>query len=146
MATLKVGGEVDTICNRCKLTLAHTILAMVGQKIARVRCNTCGGDHAFHAPEGSSAPRAPRSPREPRATKVIIGFDERVHAKGLASARKYSPKEIFAVDELIEHPTFGYGIVEEVRGDKVDVAFKADRKTLIHARGTPAPASESPPG
>ena len=29
------------------MTLAHTILAMVGTKIARVKCNTCGGDHVY---------------------------------------------------------------------------------------------------
>ncbi|MFY0576846.1 hypothetical protein ACN28S_23190 [Cystobacter fuscus] len=55
MATqLKVGGEVDAFCTRCRLTLAHTILAMVGTKIARVRCNTCNGDHAFRSAPGTT--------------------------------------------------------------------------------------------
>ena len=39
MATHRVGGEVDATCTRCKMELAHTILAMVGPKIIRVRCN-----------------------------------------------------------------------------------------------------------
>jgi hypothetical protein len=40
----------------------------------------------------------------------------------------------FQVDELITHPTFGLGIVRAVRQDKVDVAFKASERTLVHGR------------
>ena len=32
MATHRVGGEVDASCTRCKMELAHTILAMVGHE------------------------------------------------------------------------------------------------------------------
>ena len=74
MATHRVGGEVDAFCTRCKMSLAHTILAMVGTRIARVRCNTCGGDHAFRREPGSEAPRTSAgrtsAPRE-RAEKVV---------------------------------------------------------------------------
>ena len=52
--THKVGGEVDAFCTRCRLTLAHTILAMVGTKLARVRCNTCNGDHAYRSAPGTT--------------------------------------------------------------------------------------------
>ncbi|MBZ4422087.1 hypothetical protein [Myxococcus sp. RHSTA-1-4] len=159
MATHKVGGEVDALCTRCKLTLAHTILAMVGTKIARVRCNTCGGDHAYRAapgvtdrPSSSSTTRTARtsssgSSATPKAEKVIISFDEQLAGKDVASARQYSPKETFQVDEVIRHPTFGTGFVTAVRGDKVDITFRTDTKTLVHGRGGP-PAEKpafSPP-
>lgn len=137
MTTHRVGGEVDAFCTRCKLTLAHTILAMVGSQIARVRCNTCGGDHTFRSAPGARAPSA--SPRAPRPEKQVIGFEARLAGKDLAAARRYSPKETFALDEVVNHPTFGLGIVTAVRGDKVDIAFKADVRTLVHGRGEPAP-------
>ena len=54
MATYRVGGEVDATCTRCRMELAHTILAMVGQKIARVRCNTCGSDHVYRGTQSAS--------------------------------------------------------------------------------------------
>ncbi|MFZ5471903.1 MAG: hypothetical protein ACOZIN_20930 [Myxococcota bacterium] len=131
MATHKVGGEVDAFCTRCRLTLAHTILAMVGTKIARVRCNTCNGDHAFRAEPGASPSRAPRAPR---AAKVVISFDQRLQGKDLSRARPYSARDTYAVDDVVNHPTFGLGIVNLVRGDKVDIAFKAAEKTLVHGR------------
>jgi hypothetical protein len=147
MATHKVGGEVDAQCTRCKLTLAHTILAMVGPKIARVRCNTCGGDHVYRAAPGvtdrpsssSSTARAARaaSAAATKAEKVIISFEEQLAGKDVASAPKYSPKDTYQVDQVIQHPTFGTGFVTAVRGDKVDITFRTETKTLVHGRGGP---------
>jgi hypothetical protein len=146
MATHKVGGEVDAFCTRCKLTLAHTILAMVGTKIARVRCNTCGGDHTYRSAPGTtdrpsassaarSTSRAASTPRADKPEKVIISFEEQLAGKDIANAPKYSPKDTYKVDQVIQHPTFGLGLVTAVRGDKVDITFKSETKTLVHGRG-----------
>jgi hypothetical protein len=150
----KVGGEVDAPCTRCKLTLAHTILAMVGPKIVRVRCNTCGGDHVYRSAPGTtdrptarSIARASGAPRAEKPEKVVISFEDQLAGKDIANAPKYSPKDAYKVDQVIQHPTFGLGLVTAVRGDKVDIAFKAETKTLVHARGG-APAERpafSPP-
>jgi len=139
----RVGGEVDGFCGRCKMVLAHTVLAMVGKAVARVRCNTCMTDHAYRRAPGTAAPTPARSGSRP--TRVVIGFDAQVEAKGAASARAYSPRTTFQVDELISHPTFGLGIVRAVRQDKVDVAFKAAERTLIHGRTVPGAKAESDP-
>jgi hypothetical protein len=154
MATQNVGGEVDSFCTRCKLTLAHTILAMVGTKIARVKCNTCNGDHAYRAAPGttdrrtpSRASKATRAAGTSRAEKVVISFEEQLAGKDVANAPKYSPKDTYKLDQVIQHPTFGLGLVTAVRGDKVDLTFKSDTKTLVHGRGG-APADRpafSPP-
>ena len=150
MATqLKVGGEVDAFCTRCRLTLAHTILAMVGTKIARVRCNTCNGDHAYRsAPgttdkpsaasrsrSGSSSTSKPRASRASAEEKVIISFEEQLAGKDTANAPRYSARDTYKVDQVIQHPTFGLGLVTAVRDNKVDITFKSESKTLVHAPG-----------
>jgi hypothetical protein len=133
LATLKTGGEVDSFCTKCRMTLAHTILAMVGTtKIARVQCNTCGGQHAYRTEDGSRPKAAPRAPL-PR--KEVISFDQRLAEMDPSKRRGYSPKETFALDDVVSHPTVGMGIVTAVRPDKIDVAFKAFAKVLVHARG-----------
>jgi hypothetical protein len=141
MATAgKTGGEVDAYCNKCKLTLGHTVLATVGEKIARVQCNTCRTQHAYR---GKSAP-APRS-RSSGASRTgagaavtqsrqTINFDQLVAGRDLSSAHRYSPKDTYAKDEIVEHPSFGYGIVTQVRTDKVEVLFKTFEKTLVQGR------------
>lgn len=132
MATHRVGGEVDSFCARCKLTLAHTILAMVAAKVARVRCNTCGSDHAFR-----STPGRTRAASTTRATheRVVLSFEEQLAGKDVAHAARYTPKDSYRVDQVIDHPSFGLGIVTAVREDKVDVVFKFAQKTLVHGRG-----------
>lgn len=158
MATHKVGGEVDAFCTRCKLTLAHTILAMVGTKIARVRCNTCNGDHVYRSapgvtdrPTASSSSRGgsgrAASSRADKPEKVVISFEDQLAGKDVANAPKYSPKDTYKVDQVIQHPTFGLGLVTAVRGDKADIAFKSETKTLVHGRGgalTERPAFQPP--
>ncbi|MBL8950148.1 MAG: hypothetical protein JNK82_05190 [Myxococcaceae bacterium] len=132
----RVGGEVDAFCTKCELLLAHTVLAMVGPKIVRVRCETCKAEHAYRGqvvPKGAAKPKARRSTTT-AAEKIVIGFEEQLKGKDLTKARAYSPKESFVAEEVLNHPTFGYGIVTALRGDKIDVAFKAFEKTLLHKR------------
>src|SRR5690349_2429788 len=103
MATAhRVGGEVDAFCTKCRLTLAHTILAMVGTKIARVRCNTCGGEHAMRSAPGSkpaATPRA-RAASAEKPAKVVISFEQRLGERDANSAKTYSPKDTYLVDDL----------------------------------------------
>ncbi len=150
MAIKKVGGEVDSLCGKCKMTLAHTILAMVGDKVARVQCNTCGAQHAHRGPQpAASSVKVPRPSAKSTSTrgaaaaaaKAAVSFEQLLSQKDASQARRYSVKDTYAVEDLIEHPTFGYGIVTAVRADKVTVMFKMDEKTLVHGRGGGAPAA-----
>ena len=135
----KVGGETDAFCVKDNLILAHTILAMVGNKIARVRCNTCQSERAYRGQViPASAKKKSAKPSKKRVTaaeKVIISFEEQLAGKDTSKARTYSAKETFAPEEIINHPTFGYGIVSAVRDEKIDVVFKSFQKTLLHGRG-----------
>lgn len=133
----RVGGDIDAFCTRCKMQLGHTILAMLGEKPARVRCNTCQGEHNYrHAPaspkKGSWEPREVRERREAKPT--ITSWEALIAQKDMARARRYSARERYQTDELLDHPTFGIGLIQEVRGDKMQVAFKADTKTLVHGK------------
>lgn len=134
---LRVGGDIDAFCSRCKMLLGHTILAMVSSKPARVRCDTCKGEHVYKAgPPGTPAPGKKGSwqPRAVRERPQVTSWEARLAQKDLSRARSYSAKETFAVSEVLQHPTFGIGLVEEVHGDKMKVAFKADVKTLVHGK------------
>lgn len=159
MATYRTGGDVDAYCTRCKLDLSHTILAMVGSSIARVRCNTCGGDHVYRGQKGvkepgrapAAAPRASASSassaasgarRATKAEKEIISFDQLLAERDQANALPYSIRRTYVVDQVVSHPTFGVGFVSAVRGDKVDLTFRSEVKTLVHGRGGDAPAEK----
>jgi hypothetical protein len=134
---LRVGGDIDAMCTKCKMLLGHTILAMVGSAPKRVRCNTCQGEHNYRAAEGS-APRKRWEPSSERAARerkpTVTSWEALLQSKDISRARRYTAKERFAADDVVDHPTFGIGLVQEVRGDKIQVAFKADVKTLVHGK------------
>jgi hypothetical protein len=140
---IRVGGEIDALCTKCQLDLAHTIIAMVGPRVVKVKCNTCGGEHQYRGAQplvktqGFAAPRRPAGakPAAPRAAPVA--WEDKFKGKDLTRARKYSPRETFAVDDVVDHPTFGLGLVLAVRGDKVEISFKQEEKTLVHGKAPP---------
>jgi hypothetical protein len=133
----KVGGEVDSFCSKCELVLAHTVIAMVGPKPVKVKCNTCQGEHRYRPAPGAVAEGASvakrKAARPAREKKVEISFDELLAARKRPSV-PYAPKRTFAVDDVVDHPTFGLGFVTGVRTDKVEITFRSDVKVLIHGR------------
>jgi hypothetical protein len=142
MTTAKrVGGEVVAFCTKCRMDLAHTIIAMDGTKPVRVQCNTCNGQHNYRG-KAEAATKAAKTAKtsktstrttKPKTERVRLTFEDQLASKK-GGARVYSPKSAFLVDELVNHPTFGVGYVDGVRLDKVDVVFKSGTKTLIHGR------------
>lgn len=135
----RVGGEVDSYCTKCRMMLAHTIIAMVGEKIARVQCNTCMGQHAHRAqPPGTAKKKAATEGTTRRRTSKkeveTLPFESLFEGADVSQARTYSPRERFEEKEIVNHPTFGLGLVETARDDKIDIVFKMGQKTLIHGR------------
>jgi hypothetical protein len=148
--SIRTGGEIDAYCGKCELNLAHTIIAMVGPKVVKVKCNTCGGEHqyrgeqplvkpvSFAAPKraSSSSSGSSSTPRA-KAPVVTISWEDQFKGKDITKAKKYSPRETFAVDDVVDHPTFGLGIVRAVRDGKVEVGFKQEEKVLVHGKAPP---------
>lgn len=137
---LKVGGEVDSLCTKCAMTLAHTIIAMVEGRPVKVECNTCHGVHRFRgdapgAKANGAAARRAAAPRPARERPVTVSFEEALREKNLAMAQRYSPRGSYQLDQVIEHPTFGLGWVSAVRdATKVEVTFRADVKVLVQGK------------
>ena len=64
----------------------------------------------------------------------MTSWEALLREKDISRARPYSAKDRYNAEELLQHPVFGIGLVQEVRGDKISVAFKADVKTLVHGK------------
>jgi hypothetical protein len=137
LMTHAIGRSVDSWCARCKLMLAHTIEAIVNDKITRAHCNTCGAQHAYRRnPPGPTGVRARAAAsaggRSPKASTPV---DYRALLQGVdaGSARRYNTSDRFHAKEIIHHPTFGLGLVVAERdANKIDVGFADGMKTLTH--------------
>lgn len=154
MTSIRVGGEIDAFCSKCDLNLAHTIIAMVGPKVVKVKCNTCGNDHQYRGEQPLVKSQSFANPKKrasssssssaaPKASRAAVSWEDKFKGKDLGRARKYSIRDTYAVDDVIDHPTFGLGLVVAVRQDKVDVSFKQEEKVLVHGKGG-APAQAAP--
>jgi hypothetical protein len=135
---VKVGGEVDSLCTKCQMTLAHTVIAMVDGRPVKVECNTCHGVHRFRGESpGDARGRPARSPatRAPRERPITQSFDEALRSRNLAAARRYSPRESYDLDQIIEHPAFGLGWVSAVRDvTRIEVTFRNEVKLLVQGK------------
>ncbi len=144
--TIKTGDEVDAK-HKCypdgeTLVLAHTVVAMVGDRIAKVKCNTCGKIHAYRPPDSPSEATAAkrRAERKKALAKVASRGEpepfEILAAKvDLTQTTDYSIKMSMEEMMVVQHPKFGVGIVAMLReGNKADVVFNEGPRTLIYGR------------
>ncbi len=156
--TLAVGKDIDAQCTRCKLLLAHTILAMVGTTPVRVKCNTCHTNRNYKAPratkEAGAAAAKPKAatsktgtgtktaakPARPSAVETaweleqkwidVLGQARRVHAQ----ERPFALTTTFTLGQVILHSKFGDGVVVGIDGSRMTVRFKDGEKMMAHGR------------
>ena len=155
--SMQTGHEIDAMCTRCKMLLAHTIVAMVGQKVIRVECKTCKSVHAYkteaqakraaarasakenaQSADGSAAPK--KATRTRKSSKARLTQPARVWAppstQELSHAQNYKPQQTFHVGDtgvVLKHPTFGNGYIQKlIAPNKIDVLFASGTKILIH--------------
>lgn len=142
------GDYIDARCTKCRVITNHTIIAMVGEQVVRVQCNTCGGTHNYHAPKaekpaGEVKTRKPATAKAPKEAKSALSkavlleqaqWQDASRDADPASAVPYRMDASFKVNNWVSHPTFGFGLVLAVTGNKVEILFQ-DGKKLLRCRG-----------
>lgn len=140
---MPVGQEIICSCSSCKLELRHVIVAHKSGNsgpISKVRCNTCKKIHAYRATPTEKAVAAARvkkasaAPREkPQVIPVEVEWRETLSKVQGKASLNYAPTGEFKAGDVIDHPTFGCGVVKTLKdGNKLEVIFQRDIKTLVH--------------
>lgn len=147
----KVGQDIESICGKCG-DVWHVVVAIAGDRIAKVLCKQCGGQHRWRPPDGSAAGSSGRrrstSGRSTsgRSTTKATGDKQGsrrkqqedgplVQADPERPVRSYGIAETFTAGDTIEHRTFGTGVVElELEDRKIQVYFPGGRRVLAHQR------------
>ena len=136
-----VSGNVDGWCTKCKLELAHTIMAMSKNLPAKVKCNTCNSEHKYRTKQsGISKPKSAKSKSPARKIKTqeanYNDYISRLTDHDLTRVRIYSMDGSYKKDEIIEHTKFGVGIVLSlIQNNKIEMLFKDGPKVLVHNFG-----------
>ena len=122
----------------------HTIVAMVGEVIVKVECNTCRSTHKYHPPKEAKAAKAPSASRTTRTASTAPRREKKDPvAEAIAEwealeasidpdrAVPYDMNASYRTKSIVSHPTFGLGIVQQVLPpNKIEVLFKEGRKLL----------------
>jgi hypothetical protein len=138
---LSAGDNVEARCTRCRKVLNHTIVAMVGERVVRVECNTCKGIHNYHREAEPKAPAAGASVRKaepaPRKAKKEPGAADREEWESLRPTMEreravaYDMNGAYRLNDLVEHAVFGLGVVKRMAGpSKVEILFQGGKKLL----------------
>jgi len=138
---LSAGDFIEARCTRCHEVLNHTIVAMVGEQVVRVECNTCRGMHNYHGvkktKEPSSSTSVRKAPAEPRKSRKDPGAVDREEWEALQPAMNvdkavpYVMSMKYPVRALVSHPVFGLGVVKLViPPNKMEVLFQDGKKLL----------------
>jgi hypothetical protein len=142
---LRVAGEVDSWCTKCRLVLNHRIVSMKLTKPYQVECLTCRTTHLWRAtapgdkaPAGpASAGRPARASASPKSTRVTAAmkqeqqWEKAIAGHGVHEFKAYNVSATFQEGQLLRHKKFGDGVVTRViDAHKVEVLFKDEPKTL----------------
>lgn len=135
MSLIRIGGNVDAWCTRCKLVLAHTIEAAVGSDIKRVHCNTCKSKHTYRTREpGATVVKSIKSKATPCLARASH-YDAILKNRDVTNALSYSFRNHYNAGQVVAHKEFGVGIVTADKGShKIEVLFQAGPKILVHDR------------
>jgi hypothetical protein len=148
---LRVAGEVDSWCTRCRLSLNHRIVSMKNSKPHQVECLTCRTQHLWRPnPPGdrpavsgaadhgrataAAGTRATPSGRPPRVTHAMRHeqlWEKAIAGRGVSEFKTYNVGASFQEGDLVRHRKFGEGVVTRViDAHKVEVLFRDEAKTL----------------
>lgn len=107
----KTGGEIDAYCTKCRLDLAHRIIAMVGDAVKKVECKTCGSHHLYRRPKSERDERLRMLEGKASAARAASEGTKRGEGKGKRASG--------------EAPRGGRG-----SGEKLTAAERAERERM----------------
>ena len=70
MRAARLGDDIDDFCVKCKRVMNHSVVSILGDAPAKVRCRTCHSDHDFR----NEQPPPPKvDPRKAALFNQVLG-------------------------------------------------------------------------
>jgi hypothetical protein len=133
-AKLEAGKEVAAFCSKCKDTTVHVVEVIKDEKIHRVMCKACMSSHRFRTAAQAETAKTvrkavkkapPKSAQEKKWERFLAKTDPE-------NPVEYTMQKSYQVLNVIQHHTFGKGVVREVIGrNKMSVVFQDRERVLV---------------
>jgi len=79
MDAIRLGDILDDHCTRCHLLTNHSVVALVGDSVKKVRCRTCNHEHDYRQGLGGQKKKKP-SAYEQVLASVLAGKEKELPA------------------------------------------------------------------
>ncbi|MDZ7722775.1 MAG: hypothetical protein U5R06_08155 [candidate division KSB1 bacterium] len=130
------GDEIEALCNKCKGPTVHVVESVKDDKVNKVLCKSCNSSHRYKDPntepkkaKKTATPKKPKKTKEQRRWSRMMGKADTEHVKD------YAMNEIYNVYDVVNHETFGEGVVVEILNPtKIMVTFEDGNRTLVQNR------------
>jgi len=134
-----VAKSFFTFCKKCNADRYHVVLAHTTSKTAKIKCEVCGSQKSYSLPKagGTGAAKVTRTragSESARRSSHNAEYEALMQSQESAAEVSYNIKGKFALNQKINHPKFGLGIVRGVQPDKVEVVFSDEVRNLVHNR------------
>jgi len=136
-----VASRMYTACKKCDAERYHIVLAHTNSSSAKIECEVCHSKKTYKLP----AARKPKKATGAAAVKKTQAAESRKNAHNKeyedlvaaaeGSAQGYNMKMKFNLNEKIQHPKFGVGVIKMALPDKIEVVFADEVRLLVHNRG-----------
>ena len=128
-----VATRICLECKKCECERFFTVLAHSTKTSAKVQCEVCKAKKTYKLPSTKKKKARKKTTRRSAAEKHADKFKELKDA-ATGDAIPYRMTSQFSVNNAIDHPKFGLGIVTEVSGHAIQVTFEDVDRALVHNR------------
>ena len=126
-----VAKDIITVCSRCKLELNHIVVRHNKEGIVdRVKCHTCGFEHKYKTVAKKKAKATTKRKSPARKKSPEKEYEALMEKNTHVEPVPYSMKASFSKGDIIDHKTFGKGILLETSYERIEVLFKDGVKIL----------------
>ncbi len=135
----QVSEDIVAYCTRCKLDLAHVIVALDGKKVKKVLCKTCDKEHVYKAPKKGKAPpkkKKTKAKAKAKPKKITISpleeWEKAMELSKDAPISVYEQDGTFKEGDKVDHRSFGKGLITKlILPNKLEVIFEEGTKFMI---------------
>jgi hypothetical protein len=135
-----VAKSFFTFCKKCNADRYHVVLAHTTSKTAKIKCEVCGSQKSYSLPKAGGAAGAKKTTRTRAGSETARRSSHNAEYEAMLTAQEknaevsYSIKGKFVLNQKINHPKFGVGVVRDVQTDRVEVVFSDEVRNLVHNR------------
>src|SRR5262249_23285965 len=120
-----------------------TLISIVDGQPKQVMCQSCNDRHNFRHAPGTPKPGAPPKPRTPSEPRKLTNAERQADEKQRAvsalqqelnaatDVKQLSRHEVYKSGQIIEHPKYGRGKIENARRDSLLVRFSDGLKSIL---------------